>query len=268
MKKMWLVMFILFFPSCVKNLNQRPTDEGQQLIYRIWDQTAKLTGINPDTPMPEIFFLERDFYSELLEKNCSLYEGDKKNDCEEDVKEIDKQLKIIFGKDHKETYGQYLDYQWKMINENCGSYGDRIKKQCEQDKEKISATIGMALGRTYCLENRIEIFPKKISKCMWAWSDYYERNYSRISFEERSAFNFGVIAHEMLHIALYLKGIPARNHHQEMKDKKYMENLSDFISGELDTPKEGAHKELHIKSLERGIESEEAQKRIRERIKI
>ena len=56
----------------------------------------------------------------------------------------------------------------------------------------------------------------------------------------------------MIHIALFKKGIPANNQHKEMRDKEYLGKLLEFISGILEASKDGAHKDLIMKSLEKG----------------
>ena len=80
----------------------------QEIINKIWNKTLEITQANPNTPMPKILFLEKDFYNELLKNNCSLYEGEEKAGCERNLKKIDKQLIAATKKNHKKLYGKYI----------------------------------------------------------------------------------------------------------------------------------------------------------------
>ena len=260
MKKIWLIPLMALLLGC----DEKP---NQEIINKIWIKTLEVTQIAPDTPIPEILFLEKDFYNEIMKNNCSLLAGRKKTACENDLKEINKQLTIATGKNSEELYGKYFEYGRKITNENCGSYDGEAKEQCKQDKKNIRSGEN-ALGRTFFSDNRIEIYPQKINKNIRAWDDYYEKNYNPFSYGQHQAFFYGIIAHEMIHIALFKKEIPANNQHKEMGDKEYLGKLLEFISETLKTSKDGAHKDLIMKSLEKGIEIDGAEERAEKRTQI
>ena len=260
MKKIWLIPLMALLLGC----DEKP---NQEIINKIWIKTLEVTQIAPDTPIPEILFLEKDFHNEFLKNNYSLFGGRKKTACENDLKEINKQLTIATGKNSEELYGKYFEYERKIMNENCESYNGNAKEQCEQDKKNILSGAN-ALGKTFFFDNRIEIYPQKINRTVWTWDDYYKKNYNPFSYSQNQAFFYGIVAHEMIHIALFKKGIPANNQHKEMRDKEYLGKLLEFISETLKTSKDGACKDLHMKSLEKGIEIDEITKKAEERTGI
>lgn len=122
--------------------------------------------------------------------------------------------------------------------EDCSQYKDRTKRDCEKDAKELNPANYYTLGKAYLnvkpSEAQIKIFTGSI-----------EKNLQQIKMEKNSwlteaiatIHSLGTIAHEMLHHAMYFKGlrdknptyINSLNHHELMKEKKYMEQMLDYL---------------------------------------
>lgn len=112
-----------------------------------------------------------------------------------------------------------------------------------------------ALGVYYYPRRTISIYLDNINNYHWQWK-LSPSNLSLSSKEEEAAF-YNTVAHELLHHALFLKGVPLKNHHKIMKESGYMEKMIDLISAHFNLPLNGLQKEISLQSLERGIQLDE-----------
>ena len=83
------------------------------------------------------------------------------------------------------------------------------------------------LGRYYPENQKIEIYPLQIYGLLWAWREKHP--YYSIGYVQGEAFFYSVIAHEMFHYALHIRG-ETIGQHQIMKDRKYTEQALNFIN--------------------------------------
>lgn len=237
------------------------------LVNNIWKAALKETNLPAEAPMPEISFLNEDFYAELLKKDCGRFEGRKYERCREKVAEIKEKLKLSLGRTYDELYYGYVENEQQIINEDCSQYEeDSEKKECRRDKQKLRGDYNWkVLGRAYFGKNRVEIYIPEIEDTIQSWDAYYRRNYSSFNYDEQRCYFYNTIAHELMHIALFKKGYLANDHHRVMKEPGAFINVLDFISRHFETSAEGVHKKLAIRSLERGMEGDEIENRIMQR---
>ena len=101
-------------------------------------------------------------------------------------------------------------------------------------------------GRCYFQDKKIEIYLGSIRNSIWAQRNAYKK----------------IVVHEMLHYALYLKGVPTRHQHREMKEKGYLLPVIGYINdcfkinANFKAHREGYQEDLSMRSLELGIEKD------------
>ncbi len=113
-----------------------------------------------------------------------------------------------------------------------------------------------ALGRCYYGGNdgRLEIYLKGIVSNIWKCRD---RGGWNISYKEGEVITYAVMAHEMLHHALFLKGVTVYRQHKAMQELGYMEKMVDFISQCFQIHPDGYQKEFTLKGLGAGVRKDE-----------
>ncbi|MDP3729479.1 MAG: hypothetical protein Q8R26_01850 [bacterium] len=91
-----------------------------------------------------------------------------------------------------------------------------------------------AHGRFYLQNKKAEIYLGSIYRTIWRQRDAYDKYgfvYGKnISYKEGEALVYNTVAHEMLHYALYLKGVPSNDHHRQMKEKGYLLSVIGYIN--------------------------------------
>ncbi len=239
-------------------------DLDQVLVDQLWTKTVEITGIDPGTPKPDLGMLDEDLYHKILRTECESKSGGSKEDCLADRKELEDSVLPKTGKDYASRYAGYLQADRKILNENCGEYSDKTKKsQCEADKVSARGS-GNILGRAFLGNNYVEIYYENIWSYLRRRDEYYASYHLPFSYEEKEGFFYSVIAHEMLHIALHIKGADSDDHHRMMRDT-YMDPLMNLISDYENAGRKGYHREMAFSSLEVGINGDEASKRIKNR---
>jgi hypothetical protein len=121
-----------------------------------------------------------------------------------------------------------------------------------------------AQGRFYFQEKRAEIYLGSIIRTIWAERTAYEKSGgtcgSNISYTEGKALVYDTVAHEMLHYALYLKGVQVRDQHRQMKEKRYLLPVIGYINDyfkintSFKSHENGYQQDISMRSLKLGIE--------------
>ena len=265
LKKLALASVLILTGGC----NERELD--QDLVNKIWAKTIEVTEISDKgLIMPEMKLMSVDLYQKILKMDCESESGDSKTDCLAGRKELEDSVLQKTGKDYKARYSGYVRSERNVLAENCESYSDKEKKkQCESDKLSKKNLIKI-LGRAFLAHHYVEIYYENIRGYLDRREKYYAYYHIPFTYGERESFFYSVIAHEFLHVALYWKknpdgsSIDIDDHHKLMKEK-YMDPLLNFISDHQKTARKGLHREFAFGSLEVGIESDEASKRVRSR---
>lgn len=244
----------------------------QALVDKLWAKTVEVVGIDPATPKPEIVMMDEDLYREILRKDCESEKSDEaEQECVLERKEMELSVLAKTGKNYEYRYGAGIWSDRALLAENCEKYADKERrKQCEADK--FDRKNSKALARAFFRQRYVEIYYPLIRSYLYDYDRYYTRNRLTFSYGEKLGLFDSVIAHEMLHIALYEKKdadgkpIDPDDHHQLMRDK-YMDPLLDFISDYEGTDRNGLHRDLAYGSLDAGIAGDQAIKRIKARNK-
>lgn len=258
LKNLILTPVIILLTGC----DEKKLD--QTLIDQLWIKTVEITEIDPKTPKPEIVILDEDLYQKILRKDCESKSGRSKENCLADRKELEDSILLKTGKGYESRYGGYMQIDQKILSENCGEYSEKEKrKQCKADK-LTQLNAGEVLGRSFLVNDYIEIYHRNILSYLDGWDQYYTCYHLPFSYDEKESFFYGVIAHEMLHVALYKKNIDSDDHHRMMRDK-YMDPLLNFISDYKKTDRNGFHRKMTFDCLDAGIAEDEASKRINSR---
>ena len=108
------------------------------------------------------------------------------------------------------------------------------------------------LGVYYYRDSSIRICLNNIYDYDWSYDGYYKSLHIDFTYKEKRAVFYGVVAHEMLHHAIHLRGHRTKTH-QITKDEKLLEKEMDLIADYYKLPKDGIPKELLLRSLEVGI---------------
>jgi hypothetical protein len=259
LKKLSIAILLFSTAGC----DEKEIDNS--LVELIRKKAAVEAGIQPDTFHPKITFMDEDLYAQFLKLNCGQYSNGtaRKAHCEEKLQGLKDKVLITLGEPYEDLYENYVESDLRVINEDCSKYEKEKRSQCKSDKEKIVGYNTKVLGRAY-YRNRAEIYLNPIQDILNNWNEYYRRNYTSLSFGEREAYMYSTAAHEALHLAYYHKGI-LEDHHRLMKESGALERMLDIISDYLKIDRRGYHKDLKMKSLQRGIEEEGAKKRSKER---
>ncbi|MBI3046026.1 MAG: hypothetical protein HYY86_00565 [Candidatus Harrisonbacteria bacterium] len=155
--------------------------------------------------------------------------------------------KNCYEYNNTQCYGKELcdpEAEWKRVEELKKSN----KKEWNKCRKKIKTT---ALGIYYYHCQTIWICLNNTNKYHWEWTS--GSGGLSLGLKEKEAAFYNTIAHELLHHALFLKGIKRENH-RIMKEEGYLEKVIDVISRHLDLPLNGLQKEISMESLERGIQ--------------
>lgn len=252
-KKLSFVAILLLTAGCDE------PELDQPLVDQLWVKTVEVTGISPETPKPEILLLDSDLYQEILNLSCESKQGKSNEACLAERKEIEDSVLAKTGKKYQSRYEAYIQTERNFVNEDCEKYSDKERKdQCNADKPSRQ-TGTMVLGRAFLADDYIEIYHKNIYKSIWNHLDH-----ALISNARKESVFYSVIAHEMLHVALYKKNIDANEHHRLMRDT-YMDPMINFISDYKKIPRDGFHRKLAYGSLEVGVTGDEEWKRINAR---
>jgi len=233
----------------------------QQLISEIRKNVAEMTGVDPETSSLQIEFMKRDEYNELQKLHCEFLSEESEQNCLKKRERVFLKLEKRYNQPFKEIYARHLENEWSLL-EDCSQYENAEKEHCEVDQKKLRESNG-ALGRIFFKDKRIEIYTEEIEDNF----SYYQRFKNKWFRKEEKVYPYGTILHELLHYALWIKGVPVDEQHLIMKNKNYFERGLDSISDQLGSPRNGPHKEMHLKSLTIGIEDDKLQKRIRARKK-
>ncbi len=259
LKKLAMASIFVLMGGC------NEADVDAVLIDKIWIETVKTVGIDSATQKPEVIIMKEDLYRKILRKNCESKSGGSKEECLRDRKELEASVLAVTGKNYTDRYSEGISSERKFLYENCEAYADKGKRrQCESDKHmKINAKV---LARAYLPQRYIEIFYYYIQSISSDYDKYYQNRYHlSFSYAQSESFFYGIIAHEMLHIAMHIKNIPTLDHHQLMKDK-YMDPLLKFINEYEKSDRDGFHRDMIYIGLDAGIAGDEAAKRIINRI--
>ncbi len=253
----WFSPFVVFL-SCAHLFEYQEDNVDRQLVGEIWKEVARVTGTNPDIPIPRIVFLEDDLYQELKKLHCKFLEKEDEQKCLAKREELFGRLERKYGKSVSALYLTYLVGEWNLA-EKCSNYQKSEKEKCEEDQKKLF-NIG-ALARIFFGASRIELYLSELRENFYS----YQKLHNKWFRNEEKAHFYGTVAHELLHYAYWKKGIDANEHHKLMLESKNLETVLDALSHKMKVEPNGIHKYLHLRSLERGIEGDEAQKRILER---
>lgn len=231
----------------------------QALVDQLWTKAIQVVGINPETSKPEIVMIEDDLYAKILQLNCESLSGKSSEDCLTERKELEESVLPKTGKNYQERYAGYIRTERDMMTEDCEKYSDKEKKdQCKADKPSKQNDYTV-LGRSFLADDYVEIYYKTIQKNIWAHLDH-----AFIGNAKKEASFYSVVAHEMLHVAMHKKNIPAIDHHRLMRDT-YMDPMINFISDYKKIDRNGFHRKRAFSSLEVGVASDEEWKRLNER---
>lgn len=150
----------------------------------------------------------------------------------------------------------------KQEKEDCSKYLESSQKeQCEKDNKEMEDSGALACASLG--PEKIEIYTEDIAQSF----KYYQNRENKWMKKEKSAFIHGVIAHEMLHIALWRIG-RRQDHHKIMMDERLLEKMLELMVERFGSYDLKLVKELIIeKSLAKGISQDEAEKRRKEREK-
>jgi hypothetical protein len=260
-----LKKLILFLPfavllSCAHLLRYEEDGIDKELVGEIWKEVARLTKTDSDTSIPRIAFMENDLYHELKKLHCKFLDEAAKQECLLKREKIFQGLNQKYGKSVGGLYLYYLESEWGLA-EDCSKYPKEKIKKCKEDQRKIYDTT--ALARIFFGSSRIEMYLAELKDNFRAYQNFHNQWFRG---EEKVHF-YGTVAHELLHYAYWKKGIDANEHHKLMKESKDLETILDLLSRRLEANPDSIHKYLHMRSLELGIEGDEAEKRIRERKK-
>ena len=122
LKNLALSLAIVLMAGCDEK------DIDQKLIDNLWAEVVKITELKADTPKPEINFMDRDLYQEILLMNCESKSGDKKENCLADRKELEDSVLMKTGKPYSIRYGGHIDVEREYSYEDCKKYPDENKK--------------------------------------------------------------------------------------------------------------------------------------------
>ena len=115
-----------------------------------------------------------------------------------------------------------------------------------------------ALGRCYYGDDkRLEIYLGEGIRSIWNYQDGKNGPGWNVSYGEGRALIYSTAAHEMLHYALFLRGVGNYRHHKAMQEFGYLEKLVDFISQHFQIHPDGFQKEIVLKRLAKGISNDE-----------
>ncbi len=260
LKKLALASAIVLMAGC----DEKELDEV--LVGQLWNKCVETVKIDPKSPKPDIMMMEDDLYLEIVKMNCESAPEDAKKDCLTERKELENSVYWKTGRTYDFLYAKYANADRNILHEDCEKYsGKEKKKQCESDKLSGKNT-GKILGRAFLADNYLEIYYREILDYLDKRGQYYAYYHLPFSYGEKQSFFYGVVAHEMLHVALTSKGVDANSQHREMRDK-HMEPLLDLISDYEKTDRKGYHREMTFGSLDAGIAGDEAAKRIKRRQK-
>lgn len=266
--KLFPFIFLIAFPGCAGNalfkklgsIEKNNQSQAELILLKdLWQETLKITGLPPNTPMPEISFLKRDLYEEIASLNCNHYPSDSRSQkhCLKEQERLEKKVELKLGEDRLAIYQSGLAAEQKLTDENCNKYKEgKTSKQCEDDQEKIRG-YHQAFGRSFMSNNLIEIYVRRID------AD------TPISFgyKEREVYFYGVVAHEDSHLALHIKNPNNNSHHEIMLKEKYLEKLIDFLSRRLELKNNENPKNYSLKSLKMGIEADQIKNQTLQRLK-
>lgn len=243
-----------------------------ELTKKLWAKTVEVVGIDAATPLPEMMMMDEDLYKKIILMDCE--NGDdsevERQECREDLRKLEDSVLQKTGKNYPYRYGGAVLADRRILSEKCENYSDdERRKQCEADKfQKRNSNVH---ARAFLSQNYLEFYYLKIRSFLSGYDGYYARYKIPFTYNEKESYFVYIQAHEMLHIAIYLKIavdgklISIDDHHRLMKDK-YMGPLLDMISDHYGIDRNGIHRELAMKSLDAGISSDEASKRIKERL--
>lgn len=124
-----------------------------------------------------------------------------------------------------------------------------------------------ALGAFFPQDKNVEIYLGSIRNSTWQFRESYDKSNGRrgcdVSYEDGKVRIYDTTAHEMIHYALYLKGVPLDRHHRQMKEKAYLLPIIGHISNHFkintgfESKENGCHAYLAMLSLEAGIDLDE-----------
>lgn len=258
-----LKKLILFLPfaalfSCAHYQSYQEKEIDRKLVDEIWKEVARLTKTDPDASIPKIAFMEDDLYHELKKLHCKFLDEAAEQECLLKRENIFRGVNQKYGKSVGELYFYYLPSEWDLA-ENCSKYPKEKIKKCEEDQGKIYDT--GALARIFFSSSRIEMYLAELKDNFRSYQNFHNRWFR----EEEKVHFYGTVAHELLHYAYWKKGIDSNEHHKLMKESKDLETILDLLSRRLEAKPDSIHKYLHMRSLELGIEGDEAENRVRER---
>ena len=253
LKKLSLVVILALTAGCDE------IEPDKVLIDQLWTKTIAVVGIDPETSKPEIALLEKDLYQEIYQLNCESKSGKSNESCLAVRKDLEDSVLAKTGKNYQSRYEGYIKSERNFLDEDCEKYSDKGKKeQCKADKPS-KKTGNMVLGRAFLADDYIEIYYSNIYKSTWNNLDH-----ALVGNAKKESYFYSVIAHEMLHVALFKKNVDVNEHHRLMRDK-HMDPMINFISDYKETDRDGFHRKLAFGSLEVGIAGDETLKRINER---
>lgn len=215
-----MIMPLIFLSGCNFEF-----ETDQELVNKIWLKALEITGLPADTPLPEIAVMEEDIYGKLLEKDCE--------SCE-DFQKLKNRVKELTGKSYEEIY-----------------------KECVEAERSLGRRPPKALGRAFPKTGRVEIYIVRIFNNLMILEDKYGVRWTN---EEWNALAYSTFGHEMLHSALFRKGIPGKYHHEYMKELRLEKDLMAVISDHFGLPRKGLHMELPLRWLDAAINLDEKRK--------
>lgn len=159
---------------------------------------------------------------------------------------------------------------YKKSPEDCSEYDNKEdKNQCQEYNKTLNNPV---LGRADVWNNWIQLYTKTINKS-FLWLQYNHNTW--LNEDLRKIHFYTILSHEMLHHALYRKGVNENlkeyqdtlEHHRLMRDKKYLESAILYLCQKFNLDPKLALNKLKLDDLEYSIKIDNLTKERRTREK-
>ncbi len=146
--------------------------------------------------------------------------------------------------------------------EDCSKFTGKKKRQCEHDNQVASQ--GMTLGEEISPNDPILLFFDSLHEIMRELAHKY---WPMTSTNQRMvrAIPACFLVHEMLHVALDLRGVPALDQHRVMRDQHYLLHALIHLNKSLGLPPNGFDVKETMDGLDYSVKLDEITRRREQR---